>query len=448
MESLSSVGTIVRIAQEIAAAVATVSRNRSRCKKLAKRVQGIGDLLQELNGAEAGATTDAATRKLLGRLEEALCRALQLVRSCQDCSCPRSLIAGGRMADRFDEVDGEIDRCLLDLGVANRILIARLERLLLHQNVVHYCDPARTETVTLRIGMPCDDRADHIKRRISMMQGVMDVAAAASNKDQFRVTIRSDAVDIPSLLDQVKEKLNRNVELVSPAATTNASNKSVAVEYHMEKQNYRRYASGDEIKKEKPGPIAAAANMVGMNQAPAPYAYLPFAVALVPIGDASSMHHAPSPYILPYPQGPPAIHPVHAQRQSNPHRVHFNSIKKYDSGGYAKDDMKERVTADSGADSQRDPAPIVSCEEKDGAATGNVTAIGVPVHTVTAGVHELAPPPSYGYGYWPYTHDRSHGDYCHDRVGGPSDAAAYNYNHYSWYQDMFSDENPNACSVI
>lgn len=142
MESLSSVSTIVRIAQEIAGAVSTVSRNRSRCRKLANRVQCIGDLLRELESSAAAGDDDdddEATRRLLDGLEDALHRALELVTSCQDSGCPRSLIAGGRMAGQFDEMDREIDRCLLDLGVANRIRIARLEGLL-HRNAFRSCD--------------------------------------------------------------------------------------------------------------------------------------------------------------------------------------------------------------------------------------------------------------------------------------------------------------------
>jgi hypothetical protein len=124
-----------------------------------------------LRSAAAAGDADEATRRLLAVLE--------LVTSCQDSGCPRSLIAGGRMAGLFDEVDGDIDRCLLELGVANRILITRLEGLL-HRNAFRSCDlpppppsPAtigtETETtVTVRIGMP---RVEHIEHRVHMVQG-------------------------------------------------------------------------------------------------------------------------------------------------------------------------------------------------------------------------------------------------------------------------------------
>ena len=91
------------------------------------------------------------------------------------------------------------------------------------------------------------------------------------------------------------------------------------------------------------------------------------------------------------------------------------------------------------------------------ADTVTAAAIGVPVHTVTAGVAGLVPvpPPSYGHGYLPCApgrRDTGHCCWCQNNAGGPSDdaAAAANYDnhHYSWYPDMFSDENPNACSVM
>ncbi|KAK3135887.1 hypothetical protein QOZ80_5BG0424740 [Eleusine coracana subsp. coracana] len=372
MESLSSVSTIVRIAQDMAAAVATVSRNRQRCQKLAKRVQGIGDLLRELEPAAAGLTTNAATQGHLDRLQETLRHALRLVRSCQDSS-PAGVyhIAGGRVSDEFEQVDREIDDCLLDLGVANRILVARLEKKLQHQN-----EDASTETETLRIGVPRD-----VKRSIRRIKG-------ASTKDKFKVTDRSGgAVDIPSLLDQLQKQLS-NWEAVDAGLEKydakdqdkKANSKSAAVECRSAKQRHR---SSVELKREN----AAPTTMVGVNQAtPDPYVYMPFKLALVPAGDPSSMCHPPFP-------------PAHGD-----------------------------------------------CRR----ATGNFTAIGVPLHTVTAGVPDPVPPPSYGYGYWPYAHGRSSGGCCHHDAAASSHLAApYNYNHYSQHPNMFGDDNPNGyCSIM
>uniref|UniRef100_A0A0D3HPQ8 MCAfunc domain-containing protein n=1 Tax=Oryza barthii TaxID=65489 RepID=A0A0D3HPQ8_9ORYZ len=411
MESLSSVSTIVRIAQEIAGAVSTVSRNRSRCRKLANRVRCIGDLLRQLeSSAAAGDDDDEATRRLLDGLEDALHRALELVTSCQDSGCPRSLIAGGRMAGQFDEMDREIDRCLLDLGVANRIQIARLERLL-HQNAAFRHgdgDPAPA-AVTLRIGMPCDDGVEHIKRRIHTVQ-----AAAACSKDQ-RLALKDN-------------KLNRNVELVNVKRPVPISNGGGVRKYDSEE----KYSKGaGEVRKEKAAAMAVAmANMVVTN------ANLPFAVALVPIGDVAGggMYHPASPYSFsPYPQGPPG--------NATLHRVPTPAANKYGGRGDAMVDADgdmgagksvKSFTADSGGGDKKAAPPIGGGEWKalhKKAAAGNVTAIGVPAH-------EAVTPPSHGYGYWPYA---GH---------GPSDAAAAVAAYYRTFEHMFSDENPNACTIM
>nr|CAZ96091.1 conserved hypothetical protein [Saccharum hybrid cultivar R570] len=119
MESLSSVRTIMGIVQDILAAVETASQNKSRCRKVAERAA-------------------VATRRLLDRLEEALGRTLQVVRRCQRGSSsflPSVIVVagGGRMADPLDGVEAEIDRCILDLAVANSLRVARLETLLVRQ---------------------------------------------------------------------------------------------------------------------------------------------------------------------------------------------------------------------------------------------------------------------------------------------------------------------------
>uniref|UniRef100_A0A0E0F8D9 MCAfunc domain-containing protein n=1 Tax=Oryza meridionalis TaxID=40149 RepID=A0A0E0F8D9_9ORYZ len=410
MESLSSVSTIVRIAQEIAGAVSTVSRNRSRCRKLANRVRCIGDLLRELeSSAAAGDDDDEATRRLLDGLEDALHRALELVTSCQDSGCPRSLIAGGRMAGQFDEMDREIDRCLLDLGIANRIQIARLERLL-HQNAAFLYgdgDPAPA-AVTLRIGMPCDDDGvEHIKRRIHTVQ-----AAAACSKDQ-RLALKDN-------------KLNRNVELVNVKRPVPVSNGGGVRKYDGEEKYSKANNKGaGEVSKEKAAAMAVAmANMVVTN------ASLPFAVALLPIGDvAGGMYHPASPYSFsPYPQGPPG----NAAR----HRVP-TPANKYGGRGDAMVDADgymgagksvKSFTADSGGG------------DKKAAESGRpVTRRLPPAMSRRVPAHEVVPPPSHGYGYWPYA---GH---------GPPDAAtaaAAVATYYRTFEHMFSDENPNACTIM
>lgn len=166
MEYLSSVNTIVRMAQDFGAAVETVGKNNNRCKKVAERTQLIANLLRGLDEVAAGTKMDAATQTVLGRLHKTLSDSHRLVRSWQKSSCPLNFIIGGRMAEQLDEVEHDIDRCLLDLSISNFIRVACLEKQL-HQ----WKEAANTETVMLRIGMTLDDNADIIKRCISSIQG-------------------------------------------------------------------------------------------------------------------------------------------------------------------------------------------------------------------------------------------------------------------------------------
>ncbi|KAL5204930.1 hypothetical protein ABZP36_009801 [Zizania latifolia] len=149
MEALnlvSSVATVVNIAQDITSAVKTVSRNRKSCQELAERVNDIGELLKVLDtdGSSPSTAAAAATRRLVRRLEGALGRALKLVRSCQKGSVIRSyrLLVGDRP---IEDVNAEIDRCLLDLTIANRVvLVSRLDHKL---NAAATGDPTTTNQV-------------------------------------------------------------------------------------------------------------------------------------------------------------------------------------------------------------------------------------------------------------------------------------------------------------
>ncbi|OQU84250.1 LOW QUALITY PROTEIN: hypothetical protein SORBI_3004G020500 [Sorghum bicolor] len=138
MESLSSVRTIMGIMQDILAAVETASRNKSRCKKL-----DILEATPDGSTSTAAAAATTTTRRLQDRLEEVLGRTLQVVRRYQrgGSSFLRSVIvvvAGDeRMADPLDAVEAEIDRCILDLTVANSLRIARLETTLLVRQQQH-----------------------------------------------------------------------------------------------------------------------------------------------------------------------------------------------------------------------------------------------------------------------------------------------------------------------
>uniref|UniRef100_J3N2X6 HMA domain-containing protein n=1 Tax=Oryza brachyantha TaxID=4533 RepID=J3N2X6_ORYBR len=70
----------------------------------------------------------------------------------------------------------------------------------------------KEETVTLKIRLHCDGCIDRIKRRISKIKGVKDVAFDAA-KDLVKVTGTMDAAALPGYL---KDKLSRPVEVVAP----------------------------------------------------------------------------------------------------------------------------------------------------------------------------------------------------------------------------------------
>uniref|UniRef100_A0A0E0MI22 MCAfunc domain-containing protein n=1 Tax=Oryza punctata TaxID=4537 RepID=A0A0E0MI22_ORYPU len=133
MEALrlvSGVTTIVKLANDIAGAVKAASRNKKRCKKLAERVEGIGELLRVMgDGSSSSPSTAVATRRLVSRLEKALRRALLLVNPCQCQASSRiySLVAGGWQADQLDKVNAEIDRCLLDLSLSSLALVSSID---------------------------------------------------------------------------------------------------------------------------------------------------------------------------------------------------------------------------------------------------------------------------------------------------------------------------------
>uniref|UniRef100_A0A0E0BM15 MCAfunc domain-containing protein n=1 Tax=Oryza glumipatula TaxID=40148 RepID=A0A0E0BM15_9ORYZ len=123
---ISGVTTIVKLANDIDGAVKAASRSKKSCETLAERVADIGDLLKGVD-TSSPSTAAVATRRLVGRLERALRRALLLVTSCQSTSRIYSLVAGGWQAEQFDKVNAEIDRWLLDLSLSSLALVSSID---------------------------------------------------------------------------------------------------------------------------------------------------------------------------------------------------------------------------------------------------------------------------------------------------------------------------------
>jgi len=135
-----------------------------------------------------------------------------------------------------------------------------------------------------------------------------------------------------------------------------------------------------------------------------------------------------------------------------------------DNGGVEKQENRGKVAAAGSVpdDKKADPVALgdnADKDEEDTIEAEDVTAIGVPVCTVTAGTrehdhdHQIVPLPSHSYGYcccysyWRFSHGHGTCDCWHDYAGGPYDAVA-SYTRYTPYPSMFSDDNPNSCSII
>ncbi|KAL5204348.1 hypothetical protein ABZP36_009219 [Zizania latifolia] len=187
---MTIVATVVNIVQDITSAVKTVSRNRKSCQELAERVNDIGELLKVLDtdgsSPSTAAAAAAATRRLVRRLEGALGRALKLVRSCQKGSVIRSyrLLVDDRP---IEDVNAEIDRCLLDLTIANRvILVSRLD----HKLNAAAGDPTTTNQVKK------DDYED------DKMTASTDIGDEKKSEQDGNYEMATAAVEVTCMHDQ------------------------------------------------------------------------------------------------------------------------------------------------------------------------------------------------------------------------------------------------------
>jgi hypothetical protein len=118
---MEAVSTILKLAQQIAKAAATARRNRARCRDLADRALSIGNNLRDFKDAAASGDT-ASRRSALGRLKAALDDALRLVESRQRQSRWIAWLTSGRTAARFQDIEGRITACVVDLGLQKLLL--------------------------------------------------------------------------------------------------------------------------------------------------------------------------------------------------------------------------------------------------------------------------------------------------------------------------------------
>uniref|UniRef100_A0A804LZB9 HMA domain-containing protein n=1 Tax=Zea mays TaxID=4577 RepID=A0A804LZB9_MAIZE len=140
------------------------------------------------------------------------------------------------------------------------------------------------ETVTLKIRLHCDGCIERIKRRISKIKGVKDVAFDAA-KDLVKVTGTMDGAALPAYL---REKLSRDVEVVAPGKKDGGGggdkkDKGAGDGGDKKKDGGGGGGGGAEEKKDKAGAAAASASVApppladaGMYQVPPHYGYAPY----------------------------------------------------------------------------------------------------------------------------------------------------------------------------
>nr|CAB3494594.1 unnamed protein product [Digitaria exilis] len=173
----------------------------------------------------------------------------------------------------------------------------------------------KEETVTLKIRLHCEGCVDRIKRRISKIKGVKDVAIDAG-KDLVKVTGTMDAAALPGYL---RDKLSRPVEVVAPGKKDGGGDKK---DKGGDGGDKKKDGGGGEEKKDKSAAAAASVAPMpmadaGMYQMPPHYGgYAPYPPA--PGGYYGAAPPAPHPASfypnagLQYPPPPPAAYPYGA----------------------------------------------------------------------------------------------------------------------------------------
>ncbi|EER94175.1 hypothetical protein BDA96_01G252200 [Sorghum bicolor] len=173
----------------------------------------------------------------------------------------------------------------------------------------------KEETVTLKIRLHCDGCIDRIKRRISKIKGVKDVAFDAA-KDLVKVTGTMDAAALPAYL---RDKLSRDVEVVAPGKKDGGGDKK---DKGAGDGGDKKKDGGGEEKKDKAAAAAAS-------------------VAPLPLADAAMYQMPPHYGYGAYPPAPggyygaaPPPPPNHAGGFYHPNAgVHYPPAPAYGYGG-------------------------------------------------------------------------------------------------------------------
>ncbi|XP_037426077.1 heavy metal-associated isoprenylated plant protein 3-like [Triticum dicoccoides] len=262
-------------------------------------------------------------------------------------------------------------------------------------------------TVLLKIRLHCDGCADRIRRRIYKIKGVKHVELEGNAKDEVKVT---GTMDVPAMVAYLTKKLNRAVEAVAPGKKDKGGSD--------EKKD--KGAGDGEKKKDK----AAGGDHVVMSQdkgkgieVTGP-SMASAAASVAPAPVQPRTHHV-SPYgqvPYPQPQGPPPSY-------YSPYGGNADGAGYAGAGGYYQ--QQQHPSANSGGYYQ---------QQHPGGESG--------------GYYQQ---PREAGGYYQQQHHPSGGYYQQENPNPqayqPSYPPPYHFDTAPPPQ-MFSDENPNSCSVM
>ncbi|GJM84657.1 hypothetical protein PR202_ga00348 [Eleusine coracana subsp. coracana] len=182
----------------------------------------------------------------------------------------------------------------------------------------------KEETVTLKIRLHCDGCIDRIKRRISKIKGVKNVAIDAA-KDLVKVTGTMDAAALPAYL---RDKLSRPVEVVAPGKKDGAGGGDKKDKGAGEGGDKKKDGEGGGDEKKDKSAAAAAASVApapladaGMYQMPQHYGYAPY-----PPSGYYAGHGAPPPNPGFYPHAPAHQYPPPS---SYPYAAHLHAPQMF-----------------------------------------------------------------------------------------------------------------------
>lgn len=277
--------------------------------------------------------------------------------------------------------------------------------------------PVQDTAALLRIRLHCDSCADRIRRRIYKIKGVKDVILEGNAKDEVKVV---GTMDVPAMVAYLNEKLNRAVEAIAPGSSSKPDN-----------PNKDKGGDGGDghIKKDKAAGHDAHKADKGKGVEVAGPSVASAAASLAPAPMGASTHHV-SPYgygnvaYPPPPQGPPPGYygggnadgagfatPYYPQPRADGagYATPYYEQPRGDAGGY----YQQQPRGDAGSYYQHQPRGDSYYNQPPSADTGSYYQ-----HPGGYDQHPNPPP------YQPY----------------PFDTAPP--------PQMFSDENPNSCSVM